>query len=95
MNNDNIKTLTEAEAERLLKIAKRRNANFDENAVENDDYDDGQILDDSDYRLKRFDVWLNERHQETVEHAKKLFGHSASTVMRAALELLRKEMNPD
>ena len=95
MDKGNIKTITEAEAERLLKEAARRRANFDENAVENDDYNDSWVIDDNESHLKRLDVWLNERHWGTVEHAKKLYGSSAATVVRAALELLREKMKLD
>ncbi len=45
--------------------------------------------------LKRFDVWLNERNQETIAYAKKLRGDSAATAIRAGLELLRKSMKMD
>ncbi len=41
--------------------------------------------------LKRYDVWLNERHQETLAYFKKLRGDSAATTIRAGLELLRRK----
>jgi hypothetical protein len=45
--------------------------------------------------LKRIDVWLNERHMETIEHAKKIHGGTAATAIRAGLELLRRQMKLD
>jgi hypothetical protein len=44
-------------------------------------------------RLKRFDVWLNEHHQETIELAKKVYGGTAATAIRAGLVLLRKTID--
>jgi hypothetical protein len=46
-------------------------------------------------REKRFDVWLNRRHQETIEHARKVYGGTAAAAIRAALELLRERMGLD
>ena len=46
-------------------------------------------------REKRFDVWLNRRHQETIEHARRVHGGTAATAIRAALELLRQSMGLD
>jgi hypothetical protein len=50
--------------------------------------------DDKD-RLKRFDVWLNKHHQETIDRAKKLKGGTAATIIRAGLDLLRMVMEKD
>jgi hypothetical protein len=46
-------------------------------------------------REKRFDVWLNGRHQETIKHARELYECTAAAVIRAALELLREKMGLD
>jgi hypothetical protein len=46
-------------------------------------------------REKRVDVWLNRRHQETIEHARKVYGGTAAAAIRAALELLRERMGLD
>ena len=50
---------------------------------------------DGDDVKKRFDVWLNERHQETIAHAKSIQGGTAATAIKAGLELLRKSMKMD
>jgi hypothetical protein len=50
---------------------------------------------DGDDIKKRYDVWLNERHQETIEYAKKIQGGTAATAIKAGLNLLRKSMKMD
>jgi hypothetical protein len=44
---------------------------------------------------KRFDVWLNEHHQETIKRARELYGATAATVIRTALDLLRMKLDQD
>ena len=46
-------------------------------------------------REKRVDVWLNRRHLETIEHARRVHGGTAATAIRAALELLRQSVGLD
>lgn len=55
------------------------------------------MSEDEKIAYKRFEVWLDERGQETLEQLRARFGATHAGAIRAALELIRGNLpvNPD
>jgi hypothetical protein len=45
--------------------------------------------------LKQYNIWLDRRGQETLEHLKTRYGASISGAFRAGLDLIRKQIGLD